>query len=99
MGHEQKPSHLPCDGYQELLAHPAIVNWVTSLYQVTELPGDAFMGVSRNPQTYRVLGTRGIGYWVAHPGNWMERPGAGYWVADFYQAPSYRAVCSGVRRV
>ena len=26
-----------------------------------ELPGDALMGVSRNYQTYRVLGTRGIG--------------------------------------
>ena len=92
LGYEQKPSNLPCDGYQEpgwtpgsWLAHPGTGNWVTSLYQVTELPGDAFMGVSRNPQTYRVLGTRGIGYWVAHPGNWMERPGTGYWVTDFYQ--------------
>ena len=34
-GHEQNSSHLPCDGYQKLLAHPAIVNWITSLYQVT----------------------------------------------------------------
>ena len=36
-------------------------------------------------QTDRVVGTRGIGYWVAHPGNWVERPGTGYWVTDFYQ--------------
>ena len=67
------------------MAHPGTGHWVTSLYQVAELPGDVFMGVSRNPQTYCVLGTRGIGYWVAHPGNWMERPGTGYWVTDFYQ--------------
>ena len=71
VGYEQKPSNLPCDGYQEpgwtpgsWLAHPGTGNWVTSLYQVTELPGDAFMGVSRNSQTYRVVvpgvGTGGV---------------------------------------
>ena len=51
VGYEQKPSNLPCDGYREpgwtpgnWLAHPGTGHWVTSLYQVTELPGDAFRG-------------------------------------------------------